>query len=82
MSTQTSRRRNASYRTVQPLEALQARLFEFLECFLQRRDTGVFDEGSEIGFDGALLVDLWDQMYMRKDIRRAWQPLIDEARGG
>lgn len=53
-----------------------------LKCFLQRRDTGVFDEGSEIGFDGALLVDLWDQMYMRKDIRRAWQPLIDEARGG
>ena len=31
--------------------------------------------------DGGLLVDLWDDLYLRKDIRRAWQPLIDKARG-
>ena len=32
--------------------------------------------------DGGLLVDLWEDLYLRKDIRRAWQPLIDKARGG
>ena len=32
--------------------------------------------------DGALLVDLWDDLYLRKDIRRAWQPLVDQARSG
>ena len=32
--------------------------------------------------DGALLVDLWDELYLRKDIRAAWQPLIDRACGG
>ena len=32
--------------------------------------------------DGALLVDLWDDLYLRMDIRRAWQPLVDQARGG
>lgn len=32
--------------------------------------------------DGALLVDLWDDLYLRKEIRGAWQPLIDQARGG
>ena len=32
--------------------------------------------------DGGLLVDLWDDLYLRKDIRSAWQPLIDKARGG
>ena len=30
--------------------------------------------------DGNLLVDVWDDLYLRKDIRRAWQPLIDSAR--
>ena len=29
--------------------------------------------------DGNLLVDVWDDLYLRKDIRRAWQPLIDGA---
>jgi transcriptional regulator with XRE-family HTH domain len=32
--------------------------------------------------DGVLLVDAWDDLYLRKDIRAAWQPLIDRARGG
>ena len=32
--------------------------------------------------DGGLLVDLWDDLYLRKDIRNAWQPLIDKARSG
>lgn len=32
--------------------------------------------------DGTLLIDLWDDLYLRKDVRAAWQPLIDRARGG
>lgn len=32
--------------------------------------------------DGALLVDVWDELFLRRDIREAWQPLIDRARGG
>ena len=32
--------------------------------------------------DGGLLVDLWDDLFLRKDIRSAWQPLIDQARHG
>ena len=32
--------------------------------------------------DGTLLVDVWDDLYLRKDIRAAWQPLIDQARSG
>ena len=31
---------------------------------------------------GGLLVDLWEVLYLRKDSGRAWQPLIDKARGG
>ena len=38
--------------------------------------------GQFLGVDGALLVDLWDELYLRKDIRAAWQPLIDRACGG
>lgn len=30
--------------------------------------------------DGTLLVDAWDDLYIRKDVRAAWQPLIDHAR--
>jgi hypothetical protein len=29
--------------------------------------------------DGALLVDLWDEMVLPRDVRAAWQPLISEA---
>lgn len=29
--------------------------------------------------DGALLVDLWDDLVLPLDVRRAWQPLIDRA---
>lgn len=29
--------------------------------------------------DGALLVDLWDELVVPVDIRAAWQPLIDRA---
>jgi transcriptional regulator with XRE-family HTH domain len=29
--------------------------------------------------DGALLVDLWDDLVLPPDVRRAWQPLIDRA---
>jgi hypothetical protein len=31
--------------------------------------------------DGALLVDLWDELVVPKRLRSAWQPLIDAARG-
>ena len=30
--------------------------------------------------DGALLVDLWDELTLPRDLRAAWQPLIDSAR--
>jgi transcriptional regulator with XRE-family HTH domain len=30
--------------------------------------------------DGALLVDSWDEIIVPRDIRTAWQPLIDEHR--
>ena len=30
--------------------------------------------------DGALLVDLWDDLVLPSEVRRAWQPLIDKAR--
>jgi hypothetical protein len=32
--------------------------------------------------DGALMVDLWDEMVLPKRLRAAWQPLLDDARGG
>lgn len=31
--------------------------------------------------DGALLVDLWDELILPPETRTAWQPLIDEATG-
>lgn len=31
--------------------------------------------------DGALLVDLWDEVVLPRQLRKAWQPLIDEAVG-
>lgn len=31
--------------------------------------------------DGALLVDLWDELVLPRRLRTAWQPLIDEAVG-
>ena len=31
--------------------------------------------------DGALLVDLWDDLVFPRQLRKAWQPLIDEAVG-
>jgi transcriptional regulator with XRE-family HTH domain len=31
--------------------------------------------------DGALLADLWDELVLPAGVRRAWQPLIDAARG-
>jgi transcriptional regulator with XRE-family HTH domain len=31
--------------------------------------------------DGALLVDCWDELHLRNDIRAAWQPLIEGALG-
>jgi hypothetical protein len=30
--------------------------------------------------DGALLIDLWDELVLPPDVRQAWQPLIDRAR--
>jgi transcriptional regulator with XRE-family HTH domain len=30
--------------------------------------------------DGALLVDLWDELVLPSDVRRAWSPLIDRVR--
>jgi len=32
--------------------------------------------------DGALLVDLWDELDLPRQLRAAWQPLIDRARNG
>lgn len=32
--------------------------------------------------DGALLVDLWDELDLPKHLRAGWQPLIDDARDG
>lgn len=29
--------------------------------------------------DGALLVDLWDELVLPRDVRAAWQPLIERA---
>ena len=29
--------------------------------------------------DGALLVDLWDELVLPRDVRTAWQPLVEEA---
>ncbi len=31
--------------------------------------------------DGAMLVDLWDELVLPRRLRAAWQPLIDAARG-
>ena len=31
--------------------------------------------------DGALLVDLWDELVLPRAVRAAWSPLIDQARG-
>jgi hypothetical protein len=31
--------------------------------------------------DGALLVDLWDELVLPRRLRAAWGPVIDEARG-
>lgn len=43
----------------------------------------VLREGSPsdlLGFiDGALLVDLWDDLVVPRDVRAAWQPVIDKA---
>jgi transcriptional regulator with XRE-family HTH domain len=38
-------------------------------------------EDIESIIDGALLVDLWDDLVIPGRLRRAWQPLIDEATG-
>ena len=32
--------------------------------------------------DGALLVDLWDELDIPLALREAWQPFIDHARNG
>ncbi len=32
--------------------------------------------------DGALLVDLWDELDLPRRLRTEWQPLIDDARNG
>ena len=31
--------------------------------------------------DGALLIDLWPELVLRRGVRDAWQPLIDEVTG-
>jgi len=32
--------------------------------------------------DGALLVDLWDELDLPHELRAEWQPIIDHARNG
>ena len=42
-------------------------------------------EPADIGclVDGALLVDLWDELVLPRDVRRAWEPVIRaELAGG
>ena len=45
----------------------------------------VLREGSDADVlayvDGALLVDLWDELVLPRAVRAAWSPLIDRARG-
>jgi hypothetical protein len=45
----------------------------------------VLREGSDADvlayIDGALLVDLWDELVLPRAVRAAWSPLIDRARG-
>lgn len=36
----------------------------------------------EMIIDGALLVDLWDELVLPKRLRAAWQPVVEAARGG
>ncbi|HEY8720211.1 hypothetical protein [Pengzhenrongella sp.] len=31
--------------------------------------------------DGVLLVDLWDDLVLPRDLRAAWDPVIDQALG-
>jgi hypothetical protein len=31
--------------------------------------------------DGALLVDCWDELVLPRELRQAWQPVVDGARG-
>ena len=33
----------------------------------------------EATIDGALLVDLWEDLVLPRGVRAAWQPLIDEV---
>ncbi len=40
------------------------------------------DEDIETYIDGALLVDLWDDLVLPRDLRCAWDPLISAAVGG
>lgn len=35
----------------------------------------------ESNVDGALLVDLWDELVLPRQLRQQWEPLVDEARG-
>jgi hypothetical protein len=32
--------------------------------------------------DGALLIECWDDLFLPREIRTAWQPIIDAARTG
>ena len=52
----------------------RARVYEF-----------VLREGSDgdalAYIDGALLVDLWDELVLPRAVRAAWSPLIDQVRG-
>lgn len=45
----------------------------------------VLDEGAEADVfryaDGALLVDLWDELVLLRPVRAAWSPLIEQIRG-
>ena len=45
----------------------------------------VLREGSDAEvlayIDGALLVDLWDELVLPRAVRAAWSPLIDQVRG-
>ncbi len=51
----------------------RARAFEVI-----LREGGPEDIAATV--DGALLVDLWDELVLPRQLRAAWQPLIDQVR--
>lgn len=54
----------------------QDRLRVYRAVLVEGNDSDILDF-----IDGALLVDLWDDLILPPETRAAWQPLVDEATG-